>query len=146
MFTAAKLVGAILFAIVGWVAGVYVIDTLPEGQSATYLPHTVAAIGLWQGWMVMGSHVGNGYYSAIGNGVRTSAQMTFFGLAFFALREMFIRSASLRYDQVGDAVVAALELFIEYFWQMQTTPILATLLVGGIVGAILTETANRLWR
>lgn len=146
MFTAAKLVGALLFAGIGWVAGNYVIDTLPEGMRATLLPPTIAAIGLWQGWYVMGNHVGSGWMGAAGNGLRTSIQIAFFGLMYFAFREMFLRSADLRYGGFGEAVIAALDLFIEYFWQIQTTPILVTLIAGGIVAGFLTEAAARAWR
>ena len=146
MFTAAKLVGALLFAGVGYLAAFLVMDTFPEGQIATYFPASIAAIGLWQGWYVMGSRAGNGYYAALGNGFRTSIQIAFFGLVLYALREMFLRSANLRYDGPGEAVIAALELFLEYFWQMQTVPVLTALAVGGIVAGWLTESAARAWR
>ncbi|MBO6603533.1 MULTISPECIES: TrgA family protein [Paracoccaceae] len=146
MLTAAKLVGAILFAGVGYVAGYLVTDTFPEGQLATYFPASIAIIGLWQGWYVMGGRAGAGFSAALGNGFRTSVQIAFFGLAFYALREMFRRSASLRYDQPGEAVTAALELFLEYFWQMQTAPVLIALAAGGLIAGVLTEMAARTWR
>ncbi|QBY00675.1 TrgA family protein [Rhodophyticola sp. CCM32] len=146
MLTAAKLVAALLFAGVGYGAAYLVTDTFPEGQLATYFPASIAGIGLWQGWYVMGGRAGHGYYAALGNGFRTSVQITFFGLLLFALREMFMRSASLRYDGPGEAVIATLELFLEYFWQMQTAPVLVTLTLGGALAGLLTEKAARSWR
>lgn len=146
MWTAAKLVSAVVFAGVGYLAAYFVMDTFPEGQTARFFPATVAVIGLWQGWYVMGSRAGEGVTASMGNGLRTSVQLAFFGLAFFALREMFVRSADLQYRGAGEAVTAALNLFLEYFWQMQTVPVLVTLLVGGLLGGFAAEIAARRWR
>ncbi|WP_224814689.1 TrgA family protein [Hasllibacter sp. MH4015] len=146
MPTGAKLVGGIVFMAVGWFAALQVILTMPEGTPATYFPHTIAAIGLWQGWMVMGNRAGAGIGSGIANGIRTSAQIAFFGLMLFALRTMFIRSSDLRYDSPGEATVDALNLFLEYFLQMLTVEIWGVLLIGGAVGGLVTELAAKAWR
>lgn len=146
MWTGAKLAGAVLFALVGYLAALRVTETFPEGQIVTWFAPSIAVIGLWQGWYVMGHRAGNGYVNAMGNGFRVSVQIAFFGLVLYALREMFRRSASLRYDGPGEAVIAALDLFIEYFLQMQTVPVLATLAIGGIVAGMLTEAASRVWK
>jgi len=144
MPTASRLVGAVVFFGVGWLAALQVIKTLPEGTPATFFPLTIALIGLWQGWSVAGRNAGHG--GAIGNGLRTSIQIAFIGLLVFALRTMFIRSANLRYDGFGEAVVAALELFIEYALQSLTVPVWGVLLVGGAIGGLICETAARRWR
>ncbi|MEQ8367823.1 MAG: TrgA family protein [Roseicyclus sp.] len=146
MPTGSKLVGAVAFFAIGWLAALQVLDTLPEGTPARFFPLTIALIGLWQGWMVAGRHAGNGMTSAIGSGLRTSVQMAFFGLALFALRTMFMRSANLRYDGAGEATVEAMDLFIEYLLQSLTVPIWGVLLVGGVLGGILCEIAARHWR
>jgi hypothetical protein len=144
MPTAARLVGAVVFFGVGWLAALQVIKTLPEGTPATFFPLTIGLIGLWQGWSVAGRNAGHG--TAIGNGLRTSIQIAFIGLLVFALRTMFMRSANLRYDGFGEAVVAALELFIEYAMQSLTVPVWGVLLVGGAIGGLICETAARRWR
>ncbi len=146
MPTAAKLVGAVLFFGVGWVAGLAVVDTLPEGQLATYFPLVIALIGLTQGWLVSGNLAGQGTAAAIGNGLRTSVQIVFYGLTLFALREMFMRSANLRYDDFGQAIIAAMELWIEYFYQMGNVTIWGILVIGGIGAGLLVEAASRRWR
>lgn len=146
MPTAAKLVGAVVFFGVGWLAALQVLATLPEGTPATYFPLTIALIGLWQGCSVAGRHAGAGTADAVGNGLRTSVQIALIGLAVFALRTMFIRSADLRYDGFGEAVVAAMELFIEYAVQALTVPIWGVLLAGGVIGGLICEAAARRWR
>ncbi len=146
MPTAAKLVGAITFFAVGWFAALQVLLTLPEGTPARYFPLTIALIGLVQGWMVAGARAGNGFSAAISSGLRSSLQIAFFGLLLFALRTMFIRSADLRYDDPGEATIETLELFLEYLTQSLTIEIWGALLVGGVIGGILTEFAARAWR
>lgn len=146
MPTGAKLTGAVVFFAVGWLAALFVIDTFPEGTPATYFPLTIALIGLWQGWMVAGTHAGNGYQISMGAGLRTSVQIAFFGLLLFALRTMFMRSARLRYDGPGEATIAALELFLEYLLQSLTPEIWGTLILGGLIGGAICEWAARRWR
>lgn len=146
MPTAAKLVGALTFFGVGWLAALQVLTTLPEGTPATWFAPSIAAIGLWQGWAVAGRHAGNGHGAAIASGLRTSVQIAAIGLAVFALRAMFMRSLNLRYDGFGEAVVAAMELFIEYGLQSLTVPIWGVLLAGGVIGGLICESAARRWR
>ncbi len=146
MPTGSKLVGAVVFFAIGWYAALQVIPTFPEGTSMTYFPITIALIGLVNGWMVIGSRAGLGFSAALANGLRTSLQIAFFGLLFFALREMFIQSARLRYDGFGEALTDAMNFFLEYFFQSLTVEIWGALFVGGIVGGLLCEWAARAWR
>jgi len=146
MPTAAKLVGAVVFFGIGWAAAIQALTTVPEGTPATFFAPTIAMLGLWQGWSVAGANAGNGRGMAIGNGLRTSVQIAALGLAVFALRTMFERSANLRYDGFGEAVVAAMELFLEYFLQSLIVPVWGVLLIGGIVGGLMCEAAARRWR
>lgn len=146
MPTGAKLMGAIWYFGVGYLAALFVLDTFPEEMAARFFPLTIALIGLWQGWYVAGGNAGQGTAAAIGNGVRTSVQIAFFGLSIFALRTMFLRSANLRYDGPGEAAIAALELWLEYFLQSLTMPIWGTLIAGGVLGGVVVEWAWRTWR
>ncbi|MEM7722918.1 MAG: TrgA family protein [Pseudomonadota bacterium] len=146
MPTAPKLVGAILFFGVAWVAALSVLDTLPEETPARYFPLSIAVIGFWQGWVVAGGHAGEGMRAAIGTGIRVSVQIAFFGLLLHALRTMFIRSSRLLYDGPGEAAIAAMELFLEYLLQSMTVPIWGTLIGGGIIAGLLVEWSSRRWR
>lgn len=152
MFTAAKLAAALLFAGLGWVSARLVTDGLVNSLFADGVDHSlfepsIAFIGLWQGWTVMGKLVGNGYGAAVANGVRTSVQITFLGLAFYAVREMFSRSTDLRYNDFGVAVVDALNLFLFYGEQMLTVrPALVVLIAGGAFLGVLCEYVSRIWR
>jgi len=146
MPTAAKLIGAMLLFGVGWLAALGAVRTLPEGMPARYFPLTIALIGFWQGWFVIGSRAGQGPRAGIVNGLRAAVQMAIWGLALFALREMFLRSANLRYDGAGEATVAALELFLEYALQSLTVAIWGVVILGGAAAGAITEWAARRWR
>jgi len=145
MPTAAKLVGALAFFAVGWLAALQVLTTFPDETPARFFPLTIAMIGLWQGWTVAGDKAGEGWRMSFGAGIRTSVQMAFLGLLLFALRTMFIRSADLRYDGPGEAATDAITLFIEYTVQMAVPQVSTVLIVGGILGGILCEKAARRW-
>jgi hypothetical protein len=146
MPTAAKLAGAMLFFAVGWQAATYTLLTFPPEMAATYFPLTIGLIGLWQGWMVSGARAGQGLGAAVGNGIRCSAQIAFFGILLFALRTMFARSANLRYSAPWEAVEATFNLFIEYFMQSLTIPVWGTLLIGGALCGLVIEAISRVWR
>jgi hypothetical protein len=146
MPTAAKLVGAVTFFGVGWLAALQVLATVPEGTPATWFPLTIALIGLWQGWSVAGALAGDGRAAAVANGVRTSIQIAFVGLVVFALRAMFLRSVRLRYDGLGEALGDASDLFIAYAMQSFTLPVWGVLLLGGVIGGLICEGAARRWR
>jgi len=146
MPTAAKLIGALLLFGVGWAAALGAIATLPDGMPARYFPVTIALIGFWQGWVVIGGHAGQGLRVGAGHGLRAAVQMAVVGLAVFALREMFLRAGNLRYAGAGEATVAALELFVEYALQSLTVPIWGVVILGGLAAGAISEVAARHWR
>ncbi|OAN71303.1 hypothetical protein A8B78_20025 [Jannaschia sp. EhC01] len=146
MPTGAKLVGSIVFFAIGYYAAMQAKLTFEEGTPATYFNITIAIIGFLQGWMVVGRRAGAGFVFAASNGMRAGAQIALFGLALFALRTMFLRSLDLRYSAPGEALTEAMELFLQYFQQSLTPGIWGVLLLGGIIGGIVTEIAGRAWR
>ena len=148
MWTAARLVSAVLFAAVGYFAARAVSDTFPEELVHTWFEPSIAAIGLWQGWMVMGGQVGKGYGASIGNGLRTSVQITFFGLLLYALRQMFLQAVDGRYGgNFGGAIMDAMNIFLERLLELAAiSPALMILGLGGMAAGIAAELASRIWR
>ena len=146
MPTAAKIVGAISFAIFGYFAALAVIPVLPEGTQIGRMREISAFIGLLNGWFVMGRLTGKGYRAGIGSGIRTAITVVIWALIVFAIYEMVLRSTKLRYDGPMEAVTAAFGLMLEYGKLLLTKEIIATILiVGGICGAI-TEWAGKRWK
>ena len=146
MPTAAKIVGAISFAIFGYFAALAVIPVLPEGTQIGRMREISAFIGLLNGWFIMGRLTGKGYRAGIGSGIRTAITVVIWALIVFAIYEMVLRSTKLRYDGPMEAVTAAFGLMLEYGKLLLTKEIIGTILiVGGICGAI-TEWAGKRWK
>ncbi len=146
MPTAAKLVAAVAFAVIAWLAAELCKPAMPEGTQFGYFTQICAVIGLLCGWFVMGSLVGRGMGSAMGYGVRTSVTIAAWALLGFCGYEMILRSMKMRYDGPMEAVLAVFDLMIERGQLMLTPEVLGTLLVGGLVGGVMAEWAGRQWR
>jgi len=146
MPTAAKLMSAVAFALVGWFAARAYIPGLPEGSQTRNFPEITAALGLIIGWMVMGNAVGKGYSAAIGSGIRTSVTIVFWALVGFSIYDMVLESTKLRYDGPMEAVVATFGIMIDYGALLARQQVIAVLAIGGIAGGILAEAVSRRWK
>ena len=67
MPTAARLVAAILLAILGWVLFDLIRPLMPEGTDFGWFNYVNAFIGWCVGWIVMGRRAGRGFVSGINN-------------------------------------------------------------------------------
>jgi hypothetical protein len=145
MPTAAKLVAAISFAIVGWIAANVYIPVLGAGYNAGPFRELVALLGLVVGWRVLGPDTGHGYRQSMGSGLKTAVVLVFFALLLFSIREMVMQSTKMRYDGPMDAILDVFNLMLARAREMMTADVLGTLLVGGIVAGILAERASKRW-
>jgi hypothetical protein len=146
MPTAAKLFGAVAFAILGWVTAHIFSASLPEGVQIGFLREICAAIGLISGWRVAGGNVGKGYYAASGTGIRAGITLVFFALLGFSIYEMVQLSMKMRYDGPMEAVTGVFDIMIKYGRLMMTTETLGVLVGGSVLGGWLAEFAGRHWR
>ena len=146
MPTASKLVAAILFAGIALVAAELFKPEMPEGMVTTNFVVICALVGLACGWVVMGRLVGGGILPSAGHGFRTSVTIFVWVLAIFSIREMFIRSTRLTYDNPIEAIANIFKLMGEYALTAATVPVLGTLIIGGLIAGALAEMANRRWR
>lgn len=153
MPTAAKLVAAVVFALVGGLAAHLFIPAMPEGTAISYFREISAGIGLLCGWWIMGRgtsrsvgrSTGHSYSDAISTGIVTSVAILFWCLLGFAIYFMIKRSTNMMYDGPMEAVLAVFELMYEYgaYLARPATPV--ALLLGGIFGGCLTEFVARRW-
>lgn len=145
MPTAAKLVAAVIFAAVAWLAARAFVPSLPEGTQIGYMPEMCAALGLVIGWLVMGGLVGKGYVEAVGFGIRTSVTILFWATLGFAIYEMILRSTKMMYDGPMQALLGVFDLMIYYGKMMGSPEFIGVLLVGGVLGGVASEWAGRRW-
>lgn len=147
MPTAAKLVAAVVFAIVAAIAALLYIPGLPEGSQTGWFIEISATVGLIVGWRAMGRLAGKGYTTAISSGIRSSVTTAFWLVLGFSINEMIYRATKMRYGgSPMEAVLAVFDLMLYYGRLMLTPEVLGTLLIGGIVGGLITEWASRRWK
>ncbi|MCU0800586.1 MAG: TrgA family protein [Rhodobacteraceae bacterium] len=145
MPTAAKLVSAVLFALLGFFVADLYAQGITTGERTTWLHEGAAVVSLICGWRVMGRLVGKGNSAAVGSGLRTALTALFFTLLFFAIYEMVVISTKGRYDGPMDAVLAIFEIMLEKGRGLLTPEIIGSILVGGALGGIAAEATSRRW-
>lgn len=146
MPTAAKLVAALAFALLGWLASEVFKDAMPERSVWGLFSPISAGVGLVCGWVIMGDLVGQGYQAAMGYGLRTMIQAVAVIVILFSIYEAVHRSTKLRYDGPMEAVLDMFNLALETLGRMGTAPMVGTLLLGGLACGVLAEWANRRWK
>ncbi|MFE3837150.1 TrgA family protein [Pseudogemmobacter sonorensis] len=148
MPTSAKLVAALWFAAVGWLAANAHVPALGENAQIGFFREITAAIGLLCGWMVSGALAGRGGVEAVGTGLRTSVTLTFFALLVFSVWQMVQLAFRRTYNEAGPmgAVMGAFELMIENAVAMLSVGVIGVLVLGGVVGGLVVEAAGRRWR
>ncbi|ARE39164.1 Tellurite resistance protein TrgA [Rhodovulum sp. P5] len=146
MPTAAKLVATLALAVVAFAASLALRAVLPDHIAAGRMVEVDTALGAAVGWLVMGRLAGRGYSAVVTLAVRSVAVLTFCALMTFAIVEALERAIALRYSDVMEALAGMVELFGDYALILLTAPLaLATLLIGGVLAALLTEAVSRRW-
>lgn len=146
MPTAAKLMAAICFAVVGWIMANYYLMNMPDAESLGPLRLGAMVAGAMIGWQVMGNAVGQGYVEAAGAGVRTAIFLAVAALFLLGLTEMLRNSVKLRYDGALDAILDVFQNMGKRSTGMLSLGVFGTLLLGGIIGGLLSENAGRRWK
>jgi hypothetical protein len=146
MPTGAKLMAAISFAVVGWVLANYYAQNMPDASAAGPIREGAAVVGAFVGWMVMGPSVGKGYVDAAGAGIKTAVVLAVVALFFLSLREMIDNSVKMRYDGALDAIVDVFQTMAKRSEALLSLGVFGTILLGGIIGGLLTENAGRRWK
>jgi hypothetical protein len=146
MPTGAKLMAAVCFAVVGFVLANYYALNMPDAASAGPLREGAAVVGAIIGWTVMGGTAGKGYVEAAGAGVKTAVILVVAALFLLALREMIDNSVKMRYDTALDAILDVFQTMAQRARGLWSVGVFATVLIGGIVGGLLTENAGRRWK
>ncbi|WP_298863668.1 TrgA family protein [uncultured Sulfitobacter sp.] len=146
MPTAARLVGAVLLAILGWLLSDVVRPLMPEGTAFGWFNYVNAFIGLCVGWVVVGPRVGRGLVSAINNGATGTAVMILWCLFAHSCYEMFRLAMRNRYDGPMEALTAIFLIASEFGIMIATPTFFATAIVGALVVGPAAEQAGKLWR
>lgn len=145
MPTAARLVAAVLFALLAWYTTEMVKTLLPEGTRTVYFAEGNALIGWLFGWVFMGPRVGDGMRAALGIGLTNALMICAAAIFVHAGMQVYDNSIRLFYDGPMDAIVAVFEISIEYGTLITTPQIISTLILGGFFCGGITEWAGNRW-
>ncbi|VDC30692.1 TrgA family protein [Pseudogemmobacter humi] len=146
MPTSAKLVAAVWFALMGWLAANAHIPALGESASFGRFREITALIGLICGWRILGGQVGKGYADSIGTGLKTSIVLAFFAVLGFSAYQMVGEAMRMHYDGPMGAMLGWVELMMANAKNMATVGVLGVLIFAGVVGGPLAEWTWRRWK
>ena len=145
MPTASKLVAAVAYALLGFLAALTFVKYLPDGTPLGYFREITAAIGFIVGWLVMGKLTRKGYREAINSGLVTALLLVFWALLAFSLYFMLRKSMRMMYDGPMEAVLGVFQLMFDYGKMLLVPDMLGVILVGGIVAGLVCEWAGKRW-
>lgn len=145
MPTAGKLVAALLFAALGFVAAELFKPAMPDGTSFGPFSFICAGIGAVSGWLVIGPRAGGGRAVGISTGLQAALTMAFFCLLGFSIYLMVGLSLRKIYDGPMEAISGVFELMIEHGLLMLSVPVLGVLLIGGPICGLISDWAGRRW-
>lgn len=147
MPTAARLAAAVLCAATAWLASRYFVQLLPEGTDAIWFPEVNAAVGVFVGWKVLGPLSGVGYSKAVNNALRAAATMFFYALIGHSVFQMIRLALRKSYDSPMEAVVGIFDEAVTYgLMALKSPEVVATMLIGAILAAWITEWVSARWR
>lgn len=146
MPTAARLVAAVLLAILGWILSDLIRPLMPEGTDFGWFNFVNAGLGLCVGWVVMGRRAGRGFVQGINNGLTGTAVLFIWALGAQATYEMFRLSMRNRYDSPMEAITAIFVLASEFAIVIATPTVLITAVIGALIVGPAADFAAKRWR
>lgn len=143
MPTGGRLIGAICFGFLGAYIAYIAGPLFEDGRQPNYWFPLCGLAGIWSGWVVVGKRAGRGYSSGVGNGLTGAAAMIFWILFLMSFADMISKSLRRSYDDPVEALVNVFEIASEYAVRFATADVIIALLVGGVVGGLVTEFFGR---
>lgn len=146
MPTAAKLIAAILLAILTMIVSEQLKLQLPEGTVFGQFTFLNGLIALGIGWRFIGGASGGGFFRAINTGL-TGVVVLISLLSFYhATRQMILASMQNSYSTLAGALQDIPRRMVDNGLYLIDQEILLTLGIGGVVIGLATEAARRRWR
>lgn len=146
MPTAARLVAAILLAVLAYILSELVKPLMPEGTAFGAFNFINAFVGLCVGWVVMGSRAGRGFVNGINNGITGVVVLFIWCLAIHASYEMFRLSMRNRYDGPMEAITAIFLIASEFALTIFTPTVMGAAVLGALIIGPAADFAAKRWR
>lgn len=139
MPTAGKLTGALLFAALAWYVSLLTVPLFPQNMDLGYFKELNAAVGVYCGWRIAGRRAGTGYVAAISYGLTTGVALVVIALFLNSSWLMLERSMRGHFHGPFEAVVTVFEIMLENAELMATPEIIGTLVIGSLLGGLVTD-------
>lgn len=140
MPTAARLIAAIVLAVVAWLVSDMIRPLKNDGFDFGWFNYVNAALGFAIGWRVIGSRAGRGYWAAGANGLTAGCVLVFWGLFLQGANLMLDKSMNRRYDGPAEALADTFAIMVDFGLLIATPSIVIALVVGSISAGLLSET------
>lgn len=146
MPTAAKLVGCLLFAVIGAAVALRMPAYLPEGMKAGLLFPVTVAVSALLGWRIAGGRSGRqSYGDAAATGVMTVTAATLSLLFIFGLMEMLRLTERMIYKGPMEAIIGIFEQALKFAPLLLHSDLILVMGVGGLLAGLACEVAGRHW-
>ena len=146
MPTASKLVAALCLMVVAFLVSTMIIQNGDEGKDYGSFTMVNVLLGAICGWRIMGKRTGNGWTSAVNNGLTGIVCLVFWGLFIQGCNEMISLAMRNRFGGPFEALLSIFQIGVEYSAQLWTPEIMWTLAAGALIAGFATEEAGRRWR
>ena len=143
MPTAAKLIGAIGLAAVGWFASEAIRPLMPPHTDFGWFNQVNVALGLICGWRVLGKRVGGGFSEAISAGLTGAAALVFWGVFVQAFNQMLDFALEKKYDGPFEGIIGVFNLMLEFGANLLDAKVIGIIVIGGLLTGILADRVAR---
>ncbi len=143
MPTAGRLAGAITFGLFGWYLATITVGVFPESRPPGYWFPLCTLVALVLGWRFCGGRAGRGFNAATSIGLTTGVAIAFWVIFALAFDQMIENGMRLRYGGPMEAAVDTFGLMADWAVAFYAIPLVATLLIGSLVCAYITEVFAR---
>ena len=118
---------------------------LPDGASTRPLYIAAIICGALSGWLHMRRGLGEGIGRAALGGVSAAISALIYFLPVAGLRQTVRVYKFAQIDSAADLLEFLIERMIDVFWMAVSPPTLFTILIGGAVAGMLSESVRQYW-
>lgn len=113
-------------------------------NSAKFTPIN-AILGMICGWYFMTPKTGEKIHTMITAGMTTVAATIVWGLLLHSIAEMFRNTSRMQYSDTSEAVIAVFDMMLKYATVMAVINVFLVVVIGGVLGGLLSGWAHRHW-
>lgn len=139
MPTASKLVGALLFAALGYLATILATPLLSGIYVPASAPAINAVLGAITGWFIAGPRVGEGWQGGVSNGLTATASGLLMAIVLHGAIFMWRSAMRGRYRDPVDALEAMMDFWLVVAQRLAVPQVIGMLFVGGVVAGMALE-------